>query len=181
VPFESPELVVRRIDANFWAVVEPLVYRGDRDRFVVPAGFRTDFASVPRLVTWLIPRYGAYTLAAILHDWLCGEGIDSGAVTARQADGIFRRVMRESGVPVLRRWIMWAGVRWGALTDPRRRAGWLVSAPGVVAITVLAAPLVVPPAVVIAPGLVVYGLAEWVVGRFTPPRPQELVVPTPKV
>ena len=73
---------------------------------------------------------------------------------------MFRRVMRESGVPVLRRWLMWAGVRWGALTDERRRAGWWASAPGVLAISLVAAPLVVPPAILIAPGLVVYAVAE---------------------
>jgi Protein of unknown function (DUF1353) len=177
VPFESPDLVVRRVDAETWATVDPLVYRGRWQRFVVPAGFRTDFASVPRVVTWLVPRFGAYTLAAILHDWLVDEGIDSGAVTARQADGLFRRVMREAGVPVVRRWLMWAGVRWGALSDPPRRAGWLLSAPGVVAITVLAAPVVLPPVVAIVPGLVLYGLVEWAVGRFVPPGPQELVLP----
>ncbi|MBB3082204.1 DUF1353 domain-containing protein [Geodermatophilus sabuli] len=168
MPFESPDLVVRRVDAQTWAVVHPLVYRGDRDRFVVPAGFRTDFATVPRLVTWLVPRFGAFTLAAVLHDWLCTEGITSGVVTSRQADGLFRRVLRESGVPVLRRWLMWTGVRWGALADPVRRPGWPASAAGVLAISVLAAPLVVPPAVVILPGLLVYAAAEWVVGRCVP-------------
>jgi hypothetical protein len=179
VPFETPELVVRRVDAATWAVVDPLVYRGNRDRFVVPAGFRTDFATVPRLVSWLVPRFGAYTLAAILHDWLCSEGIRSGVVTSREADGIFRRVMRESGVPVLRRWLMWAGVRWGALTSALRRPGWVRSAPGVLAISVVAAPVVVPPAVVIVPGLLVYALAEEVVGWFVPTRPEQLVIPVP--
>jgi hypothetical protein len=179
VPFEPGSLTVRRVDADRWSLVDDLVYRGDRERFVVPAGFRTDFASVPRVVTWLIPRFGAYTLAAILHDWLCSEGIRSGVVSPREADGIFRRVMRESGVPVLRRWMMWAGVRWGALTDDRRRPGWWISAPGVLAITVLAAPLVVPPAVVIAPGLVVYGLAERLVALVWPTRPDQLVLSVP--
>jgi hypothetical protein len=139
VPFEPGSLTVRRIDADGWALVDELVYQGRSDRFVVPAGFRTDFATVPRPVTWLVPRFGAYTLAAILHDWLCSEGIRSGVVTSRDADGIFRRVMRESGVPVLRRWLMWAGVRWGALADARRRPGWGASAPGVLAISLLAA------------------------------------------
>ncbi|NEK60413.1 DUF1353 domain-containing protein [Geodermatophilus sabuli] len=180
MPFESAELVVRRVDAATWAVVDPLVYRGNRDRFVVPAGFRTDFATVPRLVTWLVPRFGAFTLAAVLHDWLCTEGIRSGAVTSRQADGLFRRVMRESGVPVLRRWLMWAGVRWGALTSALRRPGWAYSAPGVLAVSVLAAPVVVPPALAIVPGLLVYALAEWVVGPFAPAGPERLVVPTPE-
>ncbi|RBY82526.1 hypothetical protein DQ238_04380 [Geodermatophilus sp. TF02-6] len=178
MPFESAALLVRQVDASTWAVVDPLVYRGDRDRFFVPAGFRTDLATVPRLVAWLVPRFGAYTRAAILHDWLCTEGIRSGVVTSREADGLFRRVMREAGVPVLRRWLMWTGVRWGALASPLRRPGWAHSAPGVLAISVLAAPLVVPPALVIAPGLVVYMLAEWVVGRFAPTSGERLVVPT---
>jgi Protein of unknown function (DUF1353) len=179
VPFEPGSLTVRRVDADNWSLVDDLVYQGRWERFVVPAGFRTDFASVPRVVTWLVPRFGAYTLAAILHDWLVREGIRTGTVTAREADGIFRRVMRESGVPVLLRWIMWAGVRWGALADARRRAGWLISAPGVLGITVLAAPLVVPPAVAIAPGLVVYGVAERLVSLVWPTGPDELVLPVP--
>ena len=170
---------MRRVDANTWSLVDALVYQGRSDRFVVPAGFRTDFATVPRVVTWLVPRFGAYTLAAILHDWLVTAGIRTGVVSAREADGLFRRVMRESGVPVLRRWMMWAGVRWGALTDERRRSGWLNSAPGVLAISVLAAPLVVPPAVAIVPGLVVYGLAERLVSLVRPAQPDELVLPVP--
>jgi hypothetical protein len=179
VPFEPGSLTVSRVDADTWELVDELVYQGRRERFVVPAGFRTDFASVPRVVTWLVPRFGAYTLAAILHDWLCSEGIRSGEVTSREADGIFRRVMRESGVSVLRRWLMWAGVLWGALTDERRRAGWVFSAPGVLAITVLAAPLIVPPGIVILPSLLVFAVAERVVGLVAPTRRQELVVQTP--
>jgi hypothetical protein len=179
VPFEPGSLIVRRVDGNSWSLVDELVYRGNRERFVVPAGFRTDFATVPRVVTWLVPRFGAYTLAAVLHDWLVTEGIGSGVVSAREADGIFRRVMRESGVPVLRRWLMWAGVRWGALADGRRRAGWAASAPGVLAISVLAAPLVLPPAVVIAPGLLVYALAEGIASLVAPTGPEELVLPRP--
>jgi len=179
VPFEPGSLTVSRVDANTWALVDELVYQGSWERFVVPAGFRTDFASVPRVVTWLVPRFGAYTLAAILHDWLCSEGIRSGTVTSQDADGIFRRVMRESGVPVLRRWLMWAGVRWGALTDALRRPGWLISAPGVLAISVPAAPLVVPPVIVILPGLLVYAVAERVVSLVAPTPASELVVETP--
>ena len=163
MPFETDTVTVRRSGDEQWTVVEPLVYRGRTDTLVVPAGFRTDFASVPRVAVWLIPRFGRYTLAAILHDWLCSEGIRSGIVSPRDADGIFRRVMRELGVPVVRRWLMWAGVRWGALTDPERRPGWLVSAPGVLAITVLAAPVVVPPGVLILLALAVYGLVEGMV------------------
>ncbi|MDK3255875.1 DUF1353 domain-containing protein [Blastococcus capsensis] len=172
MPFEVGDVVVRTLDDEHWAVVEPLVYRGTRDRFVVPAGFRTDFATVPRVVVWLVPRFGRYTAAAILHDWFVTVGIESGVVTAREADGVFRRVMRESGVPVVRRWLMWTGVRWGAFGDPVRGAGWWHSAPGVLAISLLAAPVVVPPGLLIAVALSVYAVVEAAVGVVTgsPPR-----------
>lgn len=173
MPFEAGDVVVRRLDDERWAVVEPLVYRGTRDRFVVPAGFRTDFATVPRVVVWLVPRFGRYTAAAILHDWLVTVGIESGVVTTREADGVFRRVMRESGVPVVRRWLMWTGVRWGAVGDPVRGAGWWRSAPGVLAISLLAAPVVVPPASLIAVALLVYGAVEGVVGLLTGSSPED--------
>jgi hypothetical protein len=173
MPFEDDGLVVRRRDDETWTVVEQLVYRGKRDVFVVPAGFPTDFASVPRFAVWLIPRFGRYTLPAILHDWLCREGIRRGLVTPREADGLFRRAMRELGVPVVRRWLMWAGVRWGALTVPERRRGWVVSAPGVLAISVLAAPVVVPPGLLIVLALAVYGFVENLVSPGARERPTD--------
>ena len=106
--FES-DVVVREIGDDTWALVEPLRYVGNTDRFVVPAGFRTDFASVPRIFVWLIPKYGRYTKAAILHDFLCEES-KAGRFDRDDADGLFRRAMRELGVPFLRRWIMWGAV-----------------------------------------------------------------------
>ncbi|MGK8465651.1 DUF1353 domain-containing protein [Nocardia cyriacigeorgica] len=110
MPFSDGGIVVEELDERFWQVAEPLEYHGATERFVVPAGFRTDFASVPRPVVWLIPRYGAYTKAAILHDYL----LSSGVVSAADADGIFRRTLGELGVSVPRRWMMWAAVRFAS-------------------------------------------------------------------
>jgi hypothetical protein len=169
VPFEDDSITVRRSSDNEWTVVGKLVYHGRSDRFEVPDGFPTDFATVPRVVVWLIPRFGRYTLPAVLHDWLCTVGIETGAVNSRDADGIFRRAMRELDVPVARRWLMWTGVRWGALTTPLRRTGWVSSAPAVLAITAVAAPVVVPPAVLILASLAVYGVVEGIVSPGTRP------------
>lgn len=166
MPFHSSDLTVRALGEETWILVDPLVYDGRSQRFVVPARFETDFASVPRLVLWLVPRFGRYTRAAILHDWLCTVGIESGLVTSRQADGLFRRALRESGVPVLQRWLMWCGVRWGALDDQVRRPGWLISAPGVLAVSAVAAPLVIPPALATAPALLLYRAAESVLSSY---------------
>jgi hypothetical protein len=168
VPFDSPAITVRRASDELWEVVAPLVYHGNRDTFVVPAGFLTDFASVPRVVVWLFPRYGRYTLAAVLHDWLTTVGLSTGAIGSRDADGIFRRVMAELHVPPVRRWLMWAGVRWGALRYPQRRAGWWRDAPRVFALSVLAAPVVVPPAAVITAALAVYTAVESLVTALVP-------------
>jgi hypothetical protein len=73
----------------------------------VPAGFHTDLASIPPAFRWLIAPYGKYTKAAILHDYLLHERV----VSVADADGIFRRSMRELDVSFLRRWMMWAAVR----------------------------------------------------------------------
>ncbi|WP_024803833.1 DUF1353 domain-containing protein [Nocardia sp. BMG51109] len=108
--FTGGALVVEEIDASSWRLREPLEYRGRHEDFVVPAGFRTDFASVPRVLIWLIPRYGAYTRAAILHDYLRSAAV----VSTPDADGLFRRVLREEGVSMPQRWMMWAAVRLGS-------------------------------------------------------------------
>lgn len=49
-------------------------YLGEKnsDRWVdIPVGFLTDGASVPRFLWSLIPPWGSYGQAAVLHDWLC--------------------------------------------------------------------------------------------------------------
>jgi Protein of unknown function (DUF1353) len=125
--FGAEDVVVREVDARFWELVVPITYDGNADSFSVPAGFQTDFASVPRPLVWLLPRYGAYTKSAILHDFLCTTAV----VSRADADGLFRRSMRELGVPFVRRWMMWAAVRLASRLSnagPREVAIWLVAA-----------------------------------------------------
>jgi Protein of unknown function (DUF1353) len=115
MPFLN-DLVVRQVGDVSWQLVEPLVYQGDRELFTVPAGFRTDFASVPRAYQWLIARSGRYTKAAVLHDWLvrCRPEI-----SRSDTDGLFRRALFELGVPFVRRWLIWGAVRWISLWRSR--------------------------------------------------------------
>lgn len=95
-------------DGDYWLLLQPLVYTGKVDTFTVPAGFRTDFASVPHALTWLVPRTGRHNRAAVLHDYLVRT---PSLVSRKDADGIFRRVLRELDVDPVRRWLMYAGVR----------------------------------------------------------------------
>jgi hypothetical protein len=85
---------------------------------VVPAGFRTDLASVPFPLWALIGPFGRQTRAAILHDHDC-QAIGPPARSRRSyrqreaADHRFRDALLDSGVPPLRAWLMWAGVSVG--------------------------------------------------------------------
>lgn len=137
MPFTTRAVHVELLDDR-GTLTTPLSYQGKVDHWTVPSGFRTDFASVPRLLQWFAPSIGKWTRAAVLHDWFCVH-LASGdcVVSARDADAIFRRVMREAGVGVIRRWLMWVGVRYGALFNPARRADWIKDAPGVLGITAL--------------------------------------------
>jgi hypothetical protein len=168
--FDS-ELSIRGAGPRTWELTMPLIWTGTKgDTFVVPTGFVTDFASVPRFLHWLVSPYGAYTRAAVLHDWLLvslaewQEAADSGAVMAwqppansRDTDGIFRRVMHDLGVPWSTRWLMWAAVRAAALFNPRRAYGrqFAKDAPRVLAVALLATPVALPGAlgVIVSLGL----------------------------
>jgi len=146
----TSDLVVRQVGDVDWEVVQPLRYEGNTDMFEVPKGSTTDFASVPFVFEWLLPRTGRYTKPAVLHDYLCRHGDEVGC-PVQDADGIFRRAMAELDVPFLRRWVMWAAVRWRSLIGSHFRAG-----PGDLPQVLLTT--LMPGLLVTAGGLVVLGL-----------------------
>lgn len=114
MPFDGEVIVKPILPAGTrWELINTFKYTGNEDTFEVPAGFTTDFASVPRVFVWLLPRYGQWTQAAVLHDYLWDRA-EAGEMSKFDADGIFNRALRELGVPYLRRWVMWTAVRWAA-------------------------------------------------------------------
>lgn len=79
----------------------------------------TDLASVPRFMLWFEPRYGRHTLAAILHDNLIRREPNDGPLKSDTlSDSFFRDMMGVAGMPLFKRWLMWAAVasrtRWAA-------------------------------------------------------------------
>jgi hypothetical protein len=156
-------VVVEQVDDKNWKVREAFSYEGERDRFDVKLDQPTDFASVPRVFVWFLPTYGRYTKAAILHDHLWRDLAANGKMDYIDADGIFRRAMRELDVPFLKRWIMWGAVRWGALVKPGGRRRWLHEAPRVLLVTIVALPFVLPAALVILASLAAFLVLEAIV------------------
>lgn len=95
-------------DAKNWQLVEPMVYRvaETSDSVVVPAGFVTDFASIPHALQSFISPMGPYLLPAIVHDYLYWEQVCS----RPQADSLFLKAMVEMEVPERTRMAMYRGV-----------------------------------------------------------------------
>ena len=164
MPFIGDSVKVEaHADGRTWVVLEPLRYRGRDELLTVPEGSTTDFASVPDWLTWLVPKTGIYTRSAILHDHLWRHG----GVSRADADGIFRRSMRELGVPLVHRWLMWCGVRAASAFRPRpgepRASAALRLALAGVALVML--PLVALPALFMLPALLALRVAEAVAAR----------------
>lgn len=107
---------------RWWRLDEPLVYEvgheGSGRVITVPAGFETDGASVPRVLWWLLPTWGRYSRAAVVHDLLCAQ-IEVGdphphAPTWTASAAVFREAMNVSGVDPVTRTVLWLAVRaWG--------------------------------------------------------------------
>ena len=87
-----------------------LVYRTRAWRLItVPAGFETDFASIPRGLWNILPKHGRQDKAAVLHDYLYVHN----GVTRAEADALFREAMEAEGVGRVARNAMYLGVRIG--------------------------------------------------------------------
>lgn len=56
-------------DGPRFKLVEDLVWFRPSGALVIPAGFVTDFASIPRYLWPILPPVGAYDRAAVVHDY----------------------------------------------------------------------------------------------------------------
>lgn len=85
---------------------------------IIPKGYVTDFASVPRIFWTVYPPDGEYAEAAVFHDWLYSLSYLYGKFIPRKlADAVFLEVMEEIGIPFHRRHILHKAVRSGGWTS----------------------------------------------------------------
>lgn len=109
--FKTP-LRVEWVDRRRWELIEPLVYvDAEGKRHVAPKGTVTDFASVPRLLRWLVARDAELARASVIHDTLIPTGTLAGDL---EADALFREMSERDTRFWWRAWAAWRGVRIGS-------------------------------------------------------------------
>lgn len=115
------ELTVTSLDVECtrWRLEQPLIYevgeKGSGRVVLVPSSFETDVTSVPVFMRSVLPAWGKWSRAAILHDRLY-RLIEIGcpheeAPDREAADAVFYEALRVSEVNPLLSWLMWAAVR----------------------------------------------------------------------
>ena len=106
------ELDVRLVDgAEQWVLLSPLIYRSkySNDLIIVPKGFKTDFASVPRLpVIYSLAGDRAHA-PAVVHDFCYRYKL----FKRELCDKIFLEAMEDIKLNFFIREMMYLGVRLG--------------------------------------------------------------------
>lgn len=101
-----------RQEAELLTALEYRVGSADSlEKIVVPKGFVTDFASVPKGLWNIFPPFGPWAPAAVVHDYLYKTKGAYGFYTRKQADKIFKEAMEVVGVPQWKRELMYNAVR----------------------------------------------------------------------
>lgn len=89
----------------------------DRWLIEVPAGFITDFASIPRPLWGIIPPRGRYNRGAIVHDFLYRlaptDPVTGVACTQARADSVLREACENCDNRLTQRWAIYLALRAG--------------------------------------------------------------------
>lgn len=86
---------------QLWRVNKDCEVRVGTHQFTVRAGFRCDFASVPRPLQPLLADDAVRSIASVAHDWLYFVG-----APRAQADSAFYELLAACGVKPWQRWAM---------------------------------------------------------------------------
>jgi len=82
---------------------------GEENYHIIPEGFESDGASVPRIFWSIYPPWGVYAEAAVVHDFHYRAQVRG--LTRAMADKIFLFGMKELGVSFKNRYIIYYAVR----------------------------------------------------------------------
>lgn len=115
--FTTP-LDCRATKPGHWVLLSDLEWKSDTERYLVPAGFETDLASIPRLLRGILHQNGLSRAPAVLHDFLYATQI----MTRAEADAVFREALKAEGMGGLGRFLYWGGIRVGGWVAWRNHA-----------------------------------------------------------
>ena len=110
-----------KVGAQSWLLTDDLVFRSMKlpGLFIVPRGFQTDLASIPRIAWAIFPKEDLYDPAAVLHDGGYGNALKTPGderifLVKEWCDSLFLEAMLAVGVPPWRANLMYRAVRrWG--------------------------------------------------------------------
>lgn len=88
-------------------LLEDLVYESNGRKIIVPKGFMSDLATIPRIFQLFIPKVGPYNAAAIVHDW----GYCVQFLSRKEVDDLFLEIMKYSRVGFITRYSMYYFMR----------------------------------------------------------------------
>lgn len=110
-----------RADGRTWSLLAPFEFYASRiGVIIVPRDFVTDLASIPRLFWNILPPFGKYQEAAVIHDWCYRNHL----FTRSRCDRILLLGMKLCCVPRWQRVVIFLAVRalgWIAWRDEKRR------------------------------------------------------------
>ena len=126
--FKTDLIVVPLADGKRWRLHEGFTYRGKLDGDIimvrVPMGFVTDFASVPKVFQNIIPAWGKYGKASVVHDYLYKDLNAHSVFDRKAADRIFLQAMLVSGTKPWKAKVMYWAVRlFGSFAWKEQTAG----------------------------------------------------------
>jgi len=131
---ENQALLIYDVDENIWEVVQN--YYDNLVKVMIPVGYKTNLASVPRIFWVFVAPYELSENAPLVHDYLYDHaGISTPiynpdgtknsdvTITKYQADKYFRQIMKLKGVGIIKRNIafwavkLFAGSAWKSCED----------------------------------------------------------------
>ena len=110
--FLTPLVVEVMPSGKRFRLYNTFTYRWGSKNIIIPVGFVTDFASIPRVFRWLIEKLGRHNKAAVVHDALY-QNVAPGCYnfTRKMVDQCFLAGMADLGVVKWKRTLMYWAVR----------------------------------------------------------------------
>lgn len=106
--FQNMPVKISTFNGRGVTVLEPLIYVAKNgDTHEVAAGSTSDGASVPRLFWRVLPPFGKYWPAGLLHDAI----YRTQSLSRKEADDLFFEAMESCGCSRLQCWTIYAAVR----------------------------------------------------------------------